>query len=184
MLYCSRMEKTAGGLSGTRDMKKKAVMISIAGMMVLPVIFVAGCQETPDASPDTFAATSTLEDARNFSISGRSNGVPGEQSEYILRINNNEERWQDEYYVLLVDSYSVIQEISHEQFDIPGYGGIAESIAVDFPEEFEGALGLCVLVPEQGSLIATLSAGAQNATGAGWPDIRNYPVSANENSAD
>ena len=53
-----------------------------------------------------------------MSISGNSTGMPGEQSEYIITFHNNNERWQDEYYVLLVDSKSVIQEISREHINI------------------------------------------------------------------
>jgi len=114
-------------------------------------------------------------DGRNFSISGRSNGMPGEQSEYTLKINSNEEGWQDEYYILLIDSDSVIQEVSHDQFDISGQGGIEKPVEVEFPEGFEEALGLCVIIPERGSLIATLSVGVKDAIATGWPDIRDYP---------
>jgi hypothetical protein len=140
------------------------------------LLSITGCQKAP-ALPDTFATTYYLADAgRSFSISGNSNGMPGEQSTYLLRINNNAENWQDEYYVLLVDSHSVIQEIDHGRFNIPGGNEIQRPIIVKYPEDFTGALGLCVMIPQRGSLITTLSIGAKNAISAGWPDIRIYPA--------
>lgn len=136
----------------------------------------AGCRKAPEIPPDTFNAAYTFKDGRNVSISGRSHGMPGEQMEYILKINNNAEHWQGRFYVLLVDSDSVIQEISHEQFDISGGGGMQKPFKVELPEGFEGALGLCVKIPESGILIAALTAGDKSAVSTGWPDINNWPV--------
>ena len=147
-------------------------LIGISLLVIMSGI--TGCGQAPELPPDTFTATYILEDGRNFSISGRSNEMPGEQSEYMLTINSNEERWQDEYYVLLIDSDSIVQEISHDQFDISGSGELQKPINVKFPEGYEGALGLCIIIPKQGRLIATLSIGIQHAIATGWPDI-NYP---------
>ncbi len=152
-------------------------IISIVLLAILAGI--SGCQQAPELPPDTFTATYVLEDGRNFSISGRSNGMPGEQSEYVLKINSNEERWQDEYCVLLIDSDSIVQEISHDQFDIPGNGGVQKPINVKFPEGYEGAMGLCIIIPQHGRLIATLSVGVQHAIATGWPDVT-YPVHSTE----
>ncbi len=148
---------------------------------MLPALLTA-CQKAPDIPSDAFTDTFTssydfAEEGKSISVSGNSKGIPGESSEYVLRINNGNEAWQDEYYVLLLDSDSVIQEISHKQFDIPGDGGFQESIIVEFPEGFEGALGLCILIPQKTILITALSAGTENAIIIGWPDVRNYPAS-------
>jgi hypothetical protein len=157
-------------------MKKKIILISTIAMLFLPAFFIMSCKKAPEILPDSFTATYNLvEEGRSISISGNSDGMPGEQSEYVLKINNNAEQWEDEYYVLLVDSDSVIKEISHGQLDISGGGGIETPVMVEYPEGFEGALGLCVLVPQRGSLIATLSIGAKNAITTGWPDISTYP---------
>jgi hypothetical protein len=162
-------------------MKKQATGICMVIVLVLPALLIAGCQKAP-AIPsnihiDTFTATYQFaEDERSISISGNSDATPGGQSEYVLKINNGAERWQDEYYFLLLDSHSVIKEISHERLDIPAGGGIQKPITVEFPEGFEGALGLCVLVPQGGTLIAAISAGEENALATGWPDVRNYPL--------
>jgi hypothetical protein len=157
-------------------MKKKIIVTGIIAILVLSAVLATSCARVPDSPPDRFAATYNLiEEGRSISISGNSSGMPGDQSEYVLKINNSAERWTDEYYVLLVDSDSVVREISHEQIDIPGGGGVQTPIMVEYPNDFEGALGLCVLVPQRGSLIATLSIGAQDAVSAGWPDIRAYP---------
>ncbi len=159
----------------------KLKWLTYIGILIVVLIGIAGCQKAPDIPPDTFAATYNLvEEGRSISISGNSDGMPGEQSEYVLKINNSAEQWQDEYYILLLDSVSVIQEISHEQFDILGGGGIQQPVIVEFPEGFEGALGLCVLIPQRGSLIATLSVGVKDAISTGWPDIRTYPVYSTE----
>ncbi len=158
-------------------MKKKTIIINIIGLLALLALLITGCQKAPNAPPDTFTATYQFtEEGRSISISGNSNGMPGEQSEYILKISNSAELWQDEYYVLLLDSESVTKEISHERFNIPGGGGIQKPITVQLPEDFEGALGLCVLIPQHGNLIATLSVGAKHAISTGWPEIRTYPV--------
>jgi hypothetical protein len=156
-------------------MKKKSMIISTIVLLVLTALLVAGCQKAPNTPPDTFnAAYQFAEASRSISISGNSYGNPGAQSEYQLKINNGPDRWQDEYYVLLLDSDSVVKEISHEVFDLPGGGGIQQPVMVKFPEGFTGALGLCVLIPQRGNLIATLSVGSKDAVAAGWPDITNY----------
>ncbi len=144
-----------------------AILIILAGA--------SGCQQAPEKSPDTFATTYYLaEEGRSISICGNSDGMPGKQSKYELKINNDAEPWQDEYYILLVDSNSVIQEVYHEQFDIPSGGGVQRPVTVVFPEGYEGALGLCVLIPDRASIITTLSISVDNAIATGWPDIRNY----------
>jgi hypothetical protein len=151
------------------------IIIYIIGILMLPALLIA-CQKAPNIPPDTFTATHYLvEEGRSINVSGNGEGIPGERSEYVLKINNGTEEWQDEYYVLLLDNDSVIQEISHKRFDIPGGCGIQEPIIVEFPEGFEGALGLCILLPQREILITTLSVGAKNAISTGWPDIRTYP---------
>lgn len=155
---------------------KAAILCLIAVLLTIILVVITGCQKASERQPDTFATTYYLaEEGRSISISGNSDGMPGEQAEYELKINNNTERWQDEYCVLLVDSDSVIQEVYHEQFDIPSGGGIQQPVTVVFPEGYEGALGLCVLIPNRASIISTLSVGIKNATSAGWPDIRTCP---------
>jgi len=155
--------------------KKKTIRISIIAMLFLPVLLMASCQKASDIPPDTFIATYQFaEEGRSISISGNSNGIPGGQSQYVLKINNGADHWQSEYYVLLLDSNSVIKEISHDVFDIPAAGGVQKPIIVEFPEGYEGALGLCVLVPKRGNLIATLSVGIKDTIVMGWPDVRNY----------
>ncbi len=101
--------------------------------------------------------------------------MPGEQSEYILKISNGSERWQDEYCILLIDNDSVIQKIDHEQFDLPGGGEEQKTIMIKFPNNFKGALGLCVIIPQRATIINTLSIGVKDAISTGWPDIRTCP---------
>jgi hypothetical protein len=157
-------------------MLKKKSLFWCSGILVMALIIaITGCQKAAETAPDTFASTYSTEEGRSISISGNSDGMPGDQAEYILQINNNAENWQDEYFVLLVDSNSVIQEISHEQISIPGGGKIQKPIMIRYPEDYAGALGLCVMLPESGTLITTLSIGIKDAVTSGWPDIRDYP---------
>ncbi len=139
--------------------------------------FAISCQKAPELPPDIFTTTYTLEDGRNLSISGNRHGMPGETAEYMLKINNNSERWQGEYCVSLVDSKSIIQEIRHERFDLPVGGGIQQPITVEFPEDIEGAVGLCILIPQRASMITSLAIGNKQAISTGWPDIRTCPSS-------
>jgi hypothetical protein len=156
-------------------MKKKTIIISILVILFLPMVLIMGCQKTQEIPPDTFETTYYLaEHGRSIVISGDSDGMPGEKSEYLLKINNSAERWQDEYYVLLVDHDSVIREISHERFDIVSSGGIQQPIMVEFPDGFKGALGLCVIIPQRTRIIATLSIGVKDAISTGWPDLSLY----------
>jgi hypothetical protein len=158
-------------------MKKKTIIINIIGILMLSALLITGCQKASDTTSDTFTATYQFtEEGRSISISGNNDGMPGEQAEYVLKISNSAEQWQDEYYILLLDSDSVIKEISHERFNIPGGGGIQKPINVEFPDGFEGALGLCVLIPQRGNLIAALSVGVKHAISTGWPDIHTYPI--------
>jgi hypothetical protein len=158
--------------------KKKTIVISIIVILVLSIVLTTGCQKVPGNLPDTFATTYYLaEGGRSISVSGNSDGMPGEESEYILKINNNSERWQDEYCVLLVDSDSVIQEISHDKFDIPGSDWIQKPITIKYPNGFQGALGLYVIIPQRASVVTTLSIGVKNAVSPGWPDIHTCPSS-------
>jgi hypothetical protein len=107
-------------------LKMKSLFAGLGILLLAVILAIAGCQKAPETPPDTFSSTYYLGDeGRSLSISGCSDGMPGEQSEYLLKIKNGAERWQDEYCVLLVDSDSVLREVSHERFDIPGGGGAA-----------------------------------------------------------
>ena len=161
-------------------MKKRNRLTGIVLLLVLASILLAACQQQPESPPDTFKSTYVFNDGRSFSINGRSNSRPGEKLEYMLNIDNNDERWQAEYYILLLGSDSVIQEIRHGTFDLSGNEGLQEPIFVEFPKDFSGALGLCVLIPQHGRLIATVTVGDKNAVATGWPDIGNYPLSKTE----
>ena len=161
---------------------KKNIAIALISAAVLLAVFAEGCRQAPETAPDRFATTySLIDEDRSFSISGASNAEPGERSQYVLEMNNQSstEAWRDEYYVLLVGSEKVIQEITHEEFDIPAGSTTQDSILIEFPNDYRGVLGLCVLIPKRASVIATLSTGAENSTGTGWPDINSYPFSLN-----
>ena len=133
-------------------------------MLVLPLVFIVSCQKAPETTTDTFLATYSFpENGRSISISGNSKGMPGEHSEYTITFNNNIERWQDEYRVLLVDSKSVVQEISDERIDIGPMTTVLKPVTVEYPNDFEGVLGLWVgTETHPATLIAYLSIGVQS----------------------
>ncbi len=158
-------------------MKKKYLLLCLEIAIMAIILLITGCQKAPEKSSNTFATTYYLNDkGRSFSISGNSDGMPGEQSEYVLKIHNNVENWLDEYYILLVDSDSITQEVDHEHFNLPSGGGIQKPIIVEYPKDFEGAFGLCVIIPQRACLISTLSIGVKDAITTGWPDVSTYPV--------
>jgi hypothetical protein len=154
-------------------MKKKIIILSLVGILLLPALLMTGCRKTPVMTPDTFTSTYTLAgEGRSISISGDSEGVPGEQSIYMLNINNDkDEPWRDDYYVVLINSDSIVQEICHGQLDLPGAGGMQQPITVSFPKGFMGALGLCVIIPQHACTAVTLSAGEKDAIPSGWYDL-------------
>jgi hypothetical protein len=163
--------------------KTKTIWTSMIALLVVSALLVTGCQQAPtnpEVPPDPFNTTWDLgEEGRTFSISGDSAGhMPGKQSEFLLRINNHagDERWQGEYCILLVDSNGVVKEITHEQFDIPVGLETQQPVFVEFPEDFEGPLGLCVVVPQRGTTVTTVWVGAKSNVSAGpWPTIKTCP---------
>ena len=170
-------QKTVSQQEGIAPMKRNLLafllLVLVAGLAV-------SCNQgivIEEKPVNTFTATYLNEEGRSIIISGTSDGMPGERSEFTLNINNNAEHWQGEYYVLLVDRDSVVEEIRHEQLDIQGGGGIQTPIIVEYPEGFMGALGLCVLTPQHGTLITALSVGTEQAISTGWFDIHSYPIS-------
>jgi hypothetical protein len=135
-------------------MKRNTAIISTIGLLVILLLLVAGCQKTPNIQPDTFTASYEIgQTGRSVSISGNGNGIPGEQSLYILNINNNSEPWQDEYSIQLTSNGSVIQEISHGRLNLHGNDGTQQPIMVKFPVGVEGPLGLSFVVPQRGPLL-------------------------------
>ena len=158
-------------------LKTKTLRAGITVLLLVSALLPAGCQKTPAAQeipPDPFTTTWNLgEEKRSFSISGNSAGhMPGEQSEFLLKINNHSgvERWQGEYCILLVDTNKVVKEITHEQFDIPVGLETQQPVLIEFPEDFEGPLGLCVTVPNRGTTVTTVWVGAKTGVNAGpWP---------------
>jgi hypothetical protein len=140
-------------------MKKK---INLVLILVLAIMLVTGCQKKPVKKTDTFTSTYQLSGAdkgRSIIVSGNKDGSPGEQSQYMLNINNNGEPWNDDFYVELVDSDAIVQEITHAKLDILANGGMQQPLTVKFPSGFKGTLGLCVVIPKHAYTISALSVG-------------------------
>ncbi len=150
---------------------KLIVVAALAVTVVLSAVLLPGCGNGPGPRPDTFTSTYYVgEEGRSISISGSSRSAPGSQSEYLLKVRSGEQAWQDEYWVLLIDSDSVLQAVVHERFALPGSTGMQRPVAIRFPARFAGALGLCVIIPARATMISTLLIGVDEAPGTGWAD--------------
>ena len=154
--------------------KTKTIWTSFIALLLISALLITGCQKAPTnqgVPPDPFNTTWDLgEEGRAFSISGNSAGhIPGKQSEFLLKINNHTgaEPWQGEYCILLVDTDGIVKEITHEQFNVPVGIETQQPIFVEFPKDFEGPLGLCVVVPQRGTTITTVWVGAKSTVSAG-----------------
>ena len=163
--------------------KTKTILTGLISLLLISTLLLAGCQQTPanqEIPPDPFTSTWDMDkEGRMFSISGNSAGhKPGGKSEFLLKINNysGDDAWQGEYCVLLVNQEGVIKEITHENFNVPVGLETQEQIFVEFPENFEGPLGLCAVIPQQSTMITTLWVGTGRTGNAGpWPKIKTCP---------
>jgi hypothetical protein len=138
-------------------MKKIKILI-----LVFVLVIVTGCQKESVKKPDSFTSTYELAGAdkgRSIIVSGNKDGSPGEQSQYMLNINNNAEPWNDDFYVELVDSEAIVQEITHTKLVILANGGMQLPITVKFPSGFKGTLGLSVIIPKHAYTISLLAVG-------------------------
>ena len=135
-------------------MKKKIIIIVLISILLLPVFLMSGCKKVTKVQPDTFTATYELpEKGRSISISGNSEGTPGQESQYILNITNNDEPWQDDYSVQLTANGAVIQEISFGRLNFHGNDGMQQPIMVKFPVGVEYPIGLSFVIPQRGPLL-------------------------------
>ena len=161
--------------------KTNIIPIGLIMLLIISAVLTGGCQKAPaEEALNPFTTTWVLgEDGRGFSISGNSTGhVPGGQSEFLLIIDNNSgaERWQGEYCIVLVDTEGAVNEATHEQFDIPAGSEEQQPVSIKFPEGYEGPLGLCVAVPQQGTTVTTVWVGSQSDGSAGpWPIFKTCP---------
>ncbi|MDD4923215.1 MAG: hypothetical protein PHF74_00050 [Dehalococcoidales bacterium] len=159
-------------------MKKELLISVIVVSVLLPSLLITACDKTlikinPEISEppeNKLTASYIMDNGRSYSISGTGSAMPGEKLDYTVSIYNNEERWQLEYYILLVDSESIIEEVCHDILDIHSYGGMQKPFKVTIPESFTGGVGLYFIIPEQTSLILTIS----DAITTGWPDVSGY----------
>jgi len=134
------------------------------GLILVLIVLVTACQKESVKKPDTFTSTYELAGAdkgRSITITGIKDGSPGELSQYMLNINNNSEPWNDDFYVELVDSDAIVQEITHAKLDILANGGMQQPLTVKLPGGFKGTLGLCVIIPKHAYTISVLVVGEQ-----------------------
>jgi hypothetical protein len=163
---------------GISYMNDKLLKTSGIVILLLCTSLISGCDEAgfekvpevSDIPSDTINASYIMDDGRSYSISGRGDAIPDEQLEYRLNIINNDEPWHLEYYVFLVDSESVIQEVCHDIYDIQSQGGTDKPFQVTIPESFNGAIGLYFIIPQESTFIVKISDGIT----AGWPDLSDY----------
>ena len=164
-------------------MRMKVIPASLTVLAVASALLLAGCQNAPadqQIPPDPFTTTWNLgEEERVFGISGDSAGHrAGETSEFDLTINNlaSDGPWQGEYCVLLVYRDGILSEVMRGQYDVPPGVMTHETIEVEFPEGYEGPLGLYIVIPERASVVTTVWVGTSRTVDAGpWPSITSCP---------
>lgn len=158
-------------------MKNRAILIVAMALLVLPVLMATGCQNTSERSPDPFTTSYFLNaEGRAFSISGNSAGhKPGEGSEFQLKLDNSagNSSWQGEYRILLVDEKGVVKTVTEEQFDLAAGTSEQKPVTVEFPQGFEGPIGLGIAIRQQALTVTTLWVGEKTEGQAGpWPSIQ------------
>jgi hypothetical protein len=163
-------------------MKNKTIWTGLAALVVVSALLITGCQEAPatEIPPDPFTTTWNLgEEGRAFSVSGDSAGhIPGEESEFQLMLDNlaGDDPWQGEYCILLIGREGIVKEITHEQYNVPVGLKTQNPFTIEFPEDFEGPLGLCVVIPQRATMVTTLWIGTGRTGNAGpWPNIKTCP---------
>lgn len=164
-------------------MKRSAIWTGLLSLLVASALLIASCQQTPvsqEIPPDPFTTTWSLGgEGRTFSISGDSAGhIADEQSEFQLILDNfsGDDPWQGEYCILLIDKEGVVKEVSYEHYNVPAGLKTQSNFTVEFPDGFEGPLGLCVVIPQRASVVTTLWIGTSRTGDAGpWPNIKTCP---------
>jgi hypothetical protein len=171
-------------------MKNKTIWTGLIALLVVSALLITGCREAPatEIPPDPFTTTWNLgEEGRAFSVSGDSAGhVPGEESEFQLVLDNlaGDDPWQGEYCILLIDSEGIVKEITHEQYNVPVGIDTKKPFTIEFPEDFEGPLGLCVVIPQRATMVTTLWIGTGRTGNAGpWPNIKTCPYYLTEDGS-
>jgi hypothetical protein len=163
-------------------MKKGIILESLIVLLILTTLLIVGCQKGPF---NPFTSTLSLdEEGRMFSVSGKSAGyTAGAQSEFKLSLDNRSGKnsWQGEYCILLIDQEGIVEEITHEQFNVQVGQEARKPLTVKFPEDFKGPIGLCVVIPRHASMVTTLWVGEIGTSSAGpWPNITTCPHSLTE----
>ncbi len=163
--------------------KSKADSTILIVLMAATALLMAGCQNVPatqDIPRDPFTTTWSLgEEDRTFSISGDSAGhTAGETSEFLLTLDNvsGDGPWQGEYCIVLVNREGVLKEVLSDRYSVLEGSTTQQPVLVEFPEGFEGPLGLCVVFPDRASVVTTVWVGESRTGAAGpWPNTQSCP---------
>jgi hypothetical protein len=148
-------------------MNKKLIGLTMSGL-VLFMLLAASCQKTAALPlyPEPFTASYTLGGSvRSISISGNGRVMPGEQAQYMLKVNNNDQPWLDEYAIQLTSNGALIQEVYRGQLNLHGNDGLGQLFTVNFPKGVAGSLGLSFVDIQSGAtLTENISIGLQDTT--------------------
>ena len=166
-------------------MKKKNILKSLIAMVVSAflVLTAVGCQAEPapkpEIAPDPFTSVWGPGGEHIVTFSGDSAGhFAGEESEFILKLNNNSsEPWKVEYYLHLLDTDTILTEIAHDTVNVPAGLEPQIDIAVVFDEGLDGPYGLSLYTPTlEAQSVNTIWIGEKSAVSiGGWPSIASHP---------
>ncbi|MFA5761852.1 MAG: hypothetical protein WCX07_05340 [Dehalococcoidales bacterium] len=169
-------------------MTKRIKWTGLLSLLAVTILLISGCQQplsNQDLSADPFTLPWSFdEEGRIISISGNSGGhTAGGNSDFQLSMDNTSGNalWHGVYCILLIDEEGVIKEVAHEQYSVPVGLKTQKTVTVEFPEDLEGPLGLCIVLPQHSSMATTLWVGSNRSEGAGpWPNIETCPCCLTE----
>jgi hypothetical protein len=161
-----------------------------ASLLVLLISGLTGCQTS---SPSADLSDPFVNSLSYFTLKGYTSGyTPGKNYNFDLTLNNTaKEVWQSKFSVYLIDTRGVVLNIvSQRPFDIQPEASMGSNFEMILPKDIqEGAYGLLLVFPDQGTSITTIYVGKEAAprgmparvgenppprTGP-WPDPSNLP---------
>ena len=125
---------------------------------VLLMMLVSACQKSPELPPDTFTGTWSSTNGRVITITGIDTvHEAGSRAEFQVEFKNQmaSGSWTTEYDKFLLYTFNNTQEkVGGGDFDLKPGMTMKATTPVDFPEGYEGTLGLLIQAKDGGAIAA------------------------------
>lgn len=160
-------------------MSKDIFRSILAISLLILSLFGFGCRQNPASSglSDPFTNSMSF-----FTLKGYADGyVPGQKYNFDLTLNNQTpEKCQSKYSVYLIDGQGVVLDIvSQRPFTLPPESTTGSSFDLTLPEDLQdGAYGLMLVFPGQGTSITTIHVGTDVAPNYMPPRVEDNPPPA------